>query len=56
MSVSGVCMVGFFSTHGQSVHSNRIDTTANGSSVDATSLDSETNNTALGIMVFYILH
>ena len=47
-------MVGFFSTRGQSVHSNCTDTTANSSSVDATSSDSETNNTALGIMVLYI--
>ena len=50
-------MVGFFSTRGQNVHnahSNFTNTTAN-SSVDATSQDSETNNTVLGIMVLYIL-
>ena len=49
-------MVGFFSTRGQNVHnshSNFTNTTAN-SSADATSPDSETDNTVLGIMVLYI--
>ena len=51
-------MVGFFSTRGQNVHnahSNFTNTTAN-SSVDATSQDSETNNTVLGIMVLTHSH
>lgn len=53
MSVSGVCMVGFFSTRGQNAHNSHSNTTAN-SSVDTTSPDSETDNTVLGIMVLYI--
>jgi len=56
MSVGGVCMVGFFSTRGDdddsgsSIPEFNI-TKVNSSVGTAASQDSDTNNTALGLMV-----
>ena len=62
VSVSGVCMVGIFSTRGEDDHSgssipwsNTTDAVINSSIGDAASQSSETNNTVLGILVTLII-